>query len=534
MSRRQELERRRRQLRADIKEETALGAGMDLPRLSDLRSQLEVIDQELVAIREQQDQLLLASDTLTVSDLVDRYCLAYLSDDHKFSITWNTSTNPNSVNVISKTVQADRIINSLNSLLPAQQKLQRMTAGDIIAYCQENNRAFLTMTSSFNTRKWARGCYNQLQDLRRFWVELNDDEVDPRFADLMFCLGGGKQENIDHLEQWVAYKYMCPEETVNIPHINISGIPGENGKGLFKILLKTIFTAGSVVNATTKELINGFNAKWKDAVVLIYEEMNERELPENKIKSVTGDPELSVELKGRDAFMVDANYSILFFDNNVQGTVRLSGSGPNGEDRRYSVIETNISLPRYIESVYGVSSDEAKLRCQGTAELLHDTRAVGAWLRSVIQRHQVLSMTAPPKLHGADYWNRVKNQETDWDGVVRDLALCVQRAGAIPVKLLVEQARRRLGEETRVVSQRLAQSVIAELRRMGMAPHKIRARRVNTPWHPDRATHNNIAVITVADHRDGAVCTIDTNPWRDTDTDTDQDQREPLWHYDES
>lgn len=430
-------------------------------RLSMLNEQMAEIEREVVALQTQ-------ADNITISEVAERYHLAYLAETHQISITWNTSSDPDRYNISSRTVPADRIVSCLNSLLPKDEKLQKITSSDIIRHCSDSQRSFLTISSSFNTEKWQHGCYNQLLDLKKFWLEPSSDNepASPLFDDLMHCLSGGKAENREHLERWIMYKYARPDDTVNIPHINISGIPGENGKGLFKILLKTIFTAGSVVDATAKELINGFNAKWKDAVILVYEEMGERELPENKIKSVTGNPELNVEFKGRDAFVVDANYSILFFDNNVNGTVRLAGSGPSGEDRRYSIMETHLSLPEHMAQRYNISDSEAKARCNELANLLRSRVQVARWLRDMLKLHGG-NLNSAPKLHGEDYWNRVNNQQTDLDGIAKNVATAIIDHGPLPSKLMMRYAQMVASDDVRITSQRLNKAVMAELKRRG-------------------------------------------------------------------
>jgi hypothetical protein len=512
----------KRELKARVKElKDMLRKEDDVEKFDQLKADIKLVEQQLRDIEEAEFSLLRAADTLTVEDLVRKYHIAYLADDDKFSITWNTSNDPDGVNITSKTIHSTRIINSLNTLLPADQQIQKMRHEDIIKYCEQNDRAYLTMTSSFNTNKWAFGCYNQLTDLRKFWVERVAGDVNPAFDDLIYSIAGGRQENIDHIEQWVAYKYLFPEQTVNIPHVNISGIPGENGKGLFKILLKTVFTAGSVVNATSKELVNGFNAKWKDAVILVYEEMAERELPENRIKSVTGDPELSVELKGKDAFIVDANYSILFFDNNVNGTVKLAGSGPNGEDRRYSIIETNVSLPRRLQDKYDIDEDTAKLACQSIADLLNSRAEVGRWINHLIEKHRVEHMTHPPKLHGEDYWNRVNNQKTDLDTLVVDLVDAVERTQVLPIKLMTDYVKERGGEDVKASPQRLGKLVIAGLKRRGHTPEKYRVRKVYVNYDKHNSKHDNAMSIGIGLSRAQSTLHIDHNPFEQLEPTTE-------------
>jgi hypothetical protein len=485
-----------------------------------LYREVDVLTGQLREIELAERALLLESNNITAQEIVDMYHLAYLTQNDEFSITRNVSGNPDQMNIITRTYSSRNIIVTLRSLLRSEglNSNLKMTVDDLIEFCINHQRSYTVTTSSFNTVKWDRNVHNHMSDLRKFWVPLVDaDYISPVYDEVLYCIAGGKTENITHIEQWVAYKYLHPEDTVNIPNINISGIPGENGKGLFKMLLKTIFTDGSVVDATAKEVINGFNAKWRDAVILIYEEMSERELPENKLKALTGNPELVIENKGRDAFMSDANYNILFFDNNINGTVKLAGSGPNGEDRRYSIMETGISLPTHIQDKYNTSEDDAKLYCQKIAEQFRSRADAGAWLKRIIDKHQVTLMAQAPKLHGEDYYNRVANQTNEIDGIVAKIARAVISETVLPVRVMTDYIESVMGEKFKISATTLTRKVMAEMKRLGCStPYKCSIRSVHLDYKPLGGNINSAPAISTISSDNVASLTLSSNPLETT------------------
>ena len=218
---------------------------------------------------------------------------------------------------------------------------------EMIDYFESRGRSFLDVTASFNTAKWDESqVYNKMSVIRAQWLQpdyANAVNYDRNFDVLVESVGGGKEENVRHLEQWVAFKYMYPEKNANTPNIDLGGMPGGNGKGRFVEVLKTIFTPTCVIQAHKEEL-EKFNANWEMAVVLYYDEPEEKELAAGKLKQATGAEDMRIEKKGIDATMADRNYNFVFMSNNQQGVVKLSGGSDGGEDRRYSVINTDLVL----------------------------------------------------------------------------------------------------------------------------------------------------------------------------------------------
>lgn len=299
-------------------------------------------------------------------------------------------------------------------------------------------------TCSFNDSKWDNDrFYNKMEIIKSYWVHPdydNAEHYDKRFDFLMDCVGNGKQENMDHLEQWIAYKYLYPERVANTPNLDIGGSPGGNGKGRYQSICQTIFTGSCVINAALKELMDGFNSGWEMAAFLVYDEPEQKELPASKLKQATGSEDLRSETKGVDAKMVDRNFNFLFLSNNQEGVVRLAGTGAGGEDRRYSVIITNkVMLTEAIAQGLAVKEDVLKF-LNGVKELCQDREEVAKWLAHIILKHKLLTASNLPPLHGDDYKARFEDQKNHFDLAFDQILPVFESQGVIPYKVLTELA----------------------------------------------------------------------------------------------
>ena len=307
---------------------------------------------------------------------------------------------------------------------------------NIIKLFMINNKTHYQETASFITSKWSSDkVYNKASIIRKSWVEpVLDQEYHPDFDLLMYCVGGGKEENIEHLEQWMAYKYFWPERVGNTPNIDAGGNPGGNGKTLYAELAKTIFTPNCVVPAVAKELMDGFNATWELAIILHFDEPEEKELPASKMKNATGGLEQRVERKGVDAYSADRNYNVYATSNNPLGVFKLAGTGSAGEDRRYSVITTNIPLVDEIMQRENLEMEDAKIRANQIAQLVKDHTEVAKWLGAMLVKHSIHTMQVLPPLHGYDYHARFQDQKTGMDEALDNLMQIAIQQGCIGLK----------------------------------------------------------------------------------------------------
>ena len=378
-----------------------------------------------------------------VEELIKKHNIGYLTaENHYIYCIGMQKEGSDLINPVFKQVHSTNFGRVLNKMARKQLRLGTKTfAPDLADYFQESKNDYYDTTASFQSLKWSdEKVYNKASVIRKFWVQpdfANKDSYDKRFDFLTHCVGGGKQENMDHLEQWVGYKWCHPERVGNTPNLDIGGYPGGNGKGREIELCKTIFTAPCVIAAALKELMDGFNGTWELATLLYYDEPAANELPEGKLKQATGGEDMRSEKKGIDATMVDRNYSILFVSNNPNGVVKLSGTGAGGEDRRYSVMITaKVMIDEAINLGLAKDLDEAKVFVNGINILIKQRSEVAKWLAFIIDKHDVQNMPHLNALHGQDYWERFESQKNDVDNAF-DLILPVYKQNnCIPNKIL--------------------------------------------------------------------------------------------------
>ena len=301
------------------------------------------------------------------------------------------------------------------------------------------NKTHYQETASFLSAKWTpANVYNKASVIRKFWLEpVFEQAYDPDLDMLIYCVAGGKQENIEHLEKWIAYKYFWPERSANTPNLDLGGSPGGNGKTILIEMMKTIFTPNCVVPAVAKELKDGFNASWELAVILHFDEPEEKELPASKMKNATGGVEQRVERKGVDAYSSDRNYSIVATSNNPLGVFKLAGSGTSGEDRRYSVMNTDKPLVDEAMNRYGIDEEAARALISTLAsKKIRDREDVARWLGAQILKHNIPVIDMLPPLHGEDYKQRFEDQKSSWDTIFDQVVPVMQRCGVISINIL--------------------------------------------------------------------------------------------------
>ena len=363
--------------------------------------------------------------------------ISYNVETNKFIYCMDMADKPSAVvNPVFRTFDASRAPNVLGKLIDHHLP----DAGFQINKFYQFNHSHYQETASFMGDKWGKTkVYNKARVISKFWTEpdfARADEYNKDFDLLMYCVGGGKQENIDHLEQWPVYKYLYPERVGNTPNLDCGGKPGGNGKGRYGELCRTIFTHGCVVPAAAKELADGFNANWELATILLFDEPTEKELPANKLKQATGGEEQRVERKGVDAYTADRNFSVLALSNNTHGVFKLSGTGSGGEDRRYSVMATTIVMIDEVMRLEGITKDEAAIRVNGIAQLVKSREEVAKWMAHVIYKHNLQDMQHLHPLHGEDYRNRFEDQKSTYDVIFDQLMPVFMQTGVISVNIL--------------------------------------------------------------------------------------------------
>jgi hypothetical protein len=345
-----------------------------------------------------------------IDQVIDENAIGYIIPENKFIYCHDFGAEQN--NVQFKMFPATQIVRMLAKLSALE--LVSKDSNEMVEYFHSLDKTYLDITSSFNRSKWKEShVYNKMSVIQQHWLQPDFDHCDDYDRDidiLIECIGGGRAENVEHLERWVAFKYLNPNKNANIPNLDLGGMPGGNGKTTFVSLLKTIFTSTCVVQAHREEL-EKFNASWEMAVVLYYEEPEEKELAASKLKQATGSEDMRVEKKGIDATMADRNYNFIFCSNNPQGVVKLSGGSDGGEDRRYSVINTDVVLLDVFDRVEPTTLDAKKRLNRLVSQTIRDKTQVARWLAHLIRKHQVVDMETLAPLHGHDYHARFDDQK---------------------------------------------------------------------------------------------------------------------------
>lgn len=380
-------------------------------RIAFIEDDLEELGDKTTELLSAKKRLTLEQEKEIIENLIKENHMGYLVQDNKFVYCLQMA-NKDSVGVMNpqfSSIDASKIIPVLNKMC---NQILHTDTDSVKRLFQITKNDYYSMTGSFNREKWDNNMvYNKMEIIRDFWVQpIECDTYNSDFDFLMYCLGGGKEENIEHIEKWIAYKWKYPGRNANIPNLDIGGYPGGNGKGRFIELLKTIFTHGCVVPAALKELVDGFNASWETAVILYYDEPASGELPEGKLKNATGGEEQRIEKKGVDAYTADRNYNMIFTSNNPNGVIKLAGTGGSGEDRRWSVATTDKVMVDEIMSA-GLDEEGAKVRTNEINNLLKDRTEAGKWLYHLLIRYDVENMNILRPLHGEDYKKRFEDQK---------------------------------------------------------------------------------------------------------------------------
>ena len=427
---------------------------------------LQKIDEEIVELTAELNAALEASKKKakkTLQQVIKDNLIAYIASDDRYTMIRNYSNTESKVNLDVRHLTKIEIQPVLNILSGTPGAFDDLTAIDIRQCFEGCKRSFLIRTSSFDREKWnPTEVYNIIMEQKNFWApifkdakyermeyvyeNLIDDEYDPAFDDLMYSLAGGKTENIEYLEKWVAFKRLYPEKCKITPGINITGVPGGNGKGMFTQMLASIFTDKGVSLVKAKNFTGGFNAIMEGKVVAVLDDEDKSKFPHSELKQTAGNQSWIIEPKGVDAYSVDATANVIVLDNT--GLVKLVGGGKSGEDRRWGVIITNLTLLEVLQQKYDITEDQARqLANQYANQIFNDRIECGKWIAHIIRKHKVMDIDVLAPLHGADYATRLAEQKDAWTEIFERLLPIIVNQGFIPFKFIKEIVEAETGEK---------------------------------------------------------------------------------------
>lgn len=380
-----------------------------------------------------------AKDSLM--DLIKNNHIAYIASDGKYVLITDYSKDPRRVNIKEETVTYQHLKGMLNNIAKSPGKFSNFTEDDLRTVFEKAGKSYQIKTSSFHASKWNEDfVFNSLKVQSEFWAPLTTDtDYNELFDDLFYCLCGGKQENIEHLEKWIVMKRLHPEKCNTIPHLNITGKPGGNGKGIFMAYLSSLFTPNSVYKGDIKELNGGFNSAWEGRIIINLDDEEEKQFPHASMKKSTGSNEIRIEPKGVNAYTVDATFSLIVTDNT--GIVKLVGGGIGGEDRRWSIIGTELVLLDHLSKKYDITLHETKTLVEYFVnEFVENRLEIAKHFSHLVKKHDGHNMTTLLALHGEDYVKRIEEQKDQYQEVFENILPIFMDQGIIPYDFLKQIA----------------------------------------------------------------------------------------------
>ncbi len=375
--------------------------------------------------------------------------IAYIATDAKYLIMRNYSITPERVNLTTQYLNWQNLIGVLNNLAAKPGHYSDLDQDDLRTTFEKAGASYMIKTASFDNPKWdPKYVFNMLQVQRDFWapVDLGVD-YSPFFDDLIYSLGGGRTENIEHIEKWVAFKYLYPEKSKITPGLNITGKPGGNGKGMFVQILSSIFTPMGVTVIKGKNLTGGFNAIMEGKVITVLDDERKVNFPQDELKQNSGNGSIVIEPKGVDAYSVDATANTIVLDNT--GLVKLVGGGSAGEDRRWSIVSTELTLLEVLAEKYQLDAEQSKHLAEQMGKLFENRLECGKWVAAVIKKHSVDLLPVLLPLHGEDYTIRLNEQKDNYIGIFEQILPILVNQGVMPFKFIKEIVETETGDKIR-------------------------------------------------------------------------------------
>lgn len=455
--------------RDEAKEAGKEGTSQDYQReLDKYNEELKQLNEQIIeyekAIKEA-DEAELNKATKQIEKFGKEYNLRWIADMSRFVSLKNEHKSKDKINLVYKQTKTSDIIGILNIWSGKPGFFDDFSWQDIRLMCEKAKLGYESLQVSFNTDKWAGGhSFNLMTVMQDYWVKIDprilnmtidrDDECmvyDSFLDDWLYTLNGGKEENINHTKEFVIQKLLYPEQFTDSGSVNpyYTGTPGGNGKGILVIVLATLFTPMSIVMSRAKEMAESFNSRQQGKIFNIIDEGDEGHISQAVLKKRSGSEEIVIEGKGLEPVTMDRTESMILFDNSGN-TVELKGPG---EDRRWSVMETNLVMIDYFVNKMKISREDAAEICGYIAELAKDrtmmTKMANKWTYDLIQQHKEFYTKHKrlPKLvalHGQDYRNRLDSKRDSIMELLDELFPIIEKYKFIPFKWLKDIAETRV------------------------------------------------------------------------------------------
>lgn len=252
---------------------------------------------------------------------------------------------------------------------------------------------------------------------RDHWMTPKKGQHSKWFDYLIQSLGGNKQENMDHIERVLGWKYLHPEE-YQLPCMVIYG-QGGVGKNELLTVLSKVYGGSQVTTVNFNNIGGAFNSVLAGKTVVFIDEMADDKADMNIMKQTVGNEMLQINEKFIKPY--DCYNTALYMcgTNSPTGAIRLAN---DSSDRRWSIMKVERNLIDWIAKGEGCTYDQAiavwKAEGQPT---INDPEQIAVWLNHILTKWK--SAGQPVELHGEDFRELVQIQKSVQDLVCDEILL---------------------------------------------------------------------------------------------------------------
>ncbi len=247
------------------------------------------------------------------------------------------------------------------------------------------------------------------------WVQPSHGEYHEVIDIFIRSLGDDKQENINHLLQMVAWKYLNPGD-YSIPCLVVFGEGGAGKTSFVTSLLGTIFGANQVI-AVQQDAMKNFNGIVAGKIAVSLEESVWDKADKNHLKSIISQQTIMVNEKYGRQYNADNLTLYVIGGNGALGAVKL---GRDKSDRRFSILKVTRSIIDHVMEVKSLDKERAVEWWEHHKWNLEDREQVSRWLGSILSL--VEEQENPPvALHGQDYQELLKTQSGPFEEIIESV-----------------------------------------------------------------------------------------------------------------
>lgn len=278
---------------------------------------------------------------------------------------------------------------------------------------QESGRMYRNVERTFQEQK--KSVLNQMNELRKFWLKpIYGQRHHEAFDLLLLNVCGGKTDYKEHLEKYIAYRYVKPNDLF-VPNIDSCAKGGTGRDTLFHIL-EIIFTQECCGEANGETFTGTHNGELWGKVWVKISERNSKSIDYNEFKNLTGGHNFRLRRMGENAVQAPRTFVFFIMNNGYHSTIPVTGNGSSSEDRRVEPIFSNTSLLERIADYYNLTEEERKNSLGSIIQSLQDNvfqneEEIAKWLGNIIEKHQPEKIDKFMPLHGDYYQLKIDRQK---------------------------------------------------------------------------------------------------------------------------